>query len=479
MGKLPLTTGAYAARSLVAEAQRCVNLYGEKNPQDSPFPFTYYPSRGLTLIGSVIPTFGTGWRQLYYASNNQLYGVCGSTIYAIKNNGANWTTISLGNIISNTGFVSMVDNGQYMTIVDGSGSGWQITLSNNVFATITDPAFAGGNTSAFIDGYLIYCQPTNNQWYISLVNQVAFNALDFAQKTGAQDRIVGIVAAKRYVYLFGAETTEVWFDAGDTPFAFDRLPGIFIQWGCMSAASIATMDGDVYWLAQSPQGMAVIVRSRQFSALQISTFAINDAMQSYTDLNQAIGFVYQFDGHLFYVLSFPVSDVTWQYDLSTEQWNQLGWIDANGIIHRHRANCFAQAGNQAIVGDWQNGNLYLWDENNYTDNGNPIVYIRSFPHGVDDASNRIKYQEFIANMEVGNGNGSNSAVPVSLRWSDTRGKSWSNPVQRSLGLEGDYLRSISWRRLGQARDRVFEISWSAPVKTALLGAWVDAESSNQ
>jgi hypothetical protein len=99
-------------------------------------------------------------------------------------------------------------------------------------------------------------------------------------------------------------------------------------------------------------------------------------------------------------------------------------------------------------------------------------------HSVDDNSDRISYREFIANMEVGNGS-NYSAVPVYLRWSDTRGKSWGNAVSISLGMEGEYLTSLQWQRLGMARDRVFELSWSAPVKTALTGAWVQANPSNQ
>jgi len=62
---------------------------------------------------------------------------------------------------------------------------------------------------------------------------------------------------------------------------------------------------------------------------------------------------------------------------------------------------------------------------------------------------------------------------VSLRWSDTEGQSWSDPVHRSLGLTGDYLTSLQWQRLGMARrGRVFEIEWSSPVATCLLGATV-------
>jgi hypothetical protein len=474
--KMPLTTGAYEAKSLVSEAQRCVNLYGEKNPEDSPFPYTYYPTPGLTLLATAAPALGNGWRQLWYASNNQLYGVCGASVYAIS---SAWALSFLGEIQSTSGYVAMIDNGDYLVIVDGSAFGWTVKLADNTFNAITDSAFLGSNTLGFVDGYLVFNSPGTKEWYISLVNEINFDATDFATKSGYSDLLAGIGVTKRYVYLFGQQTTEVWFDAGDTPFPFDRLPGVFMQYGCASYASIAQMDGDLYWMAQSPQGKAFVVRSQQFSAQQISTFALDNEMQSYPDLDQAIGFTYQIEGHFFYVLIFPESDITWQFDLSTQQWNQLAWIDGNGNLHRHRANCYANAYGSPVVGDWENGNLYLWDQNAYTDNGNPIPRIRSFPHGVDDASNRIHYREFIANMEVGNGVGDNSEVPVFLRWSNTRGASWGNPVKKSIGREGEYLTSVQWQRLGMARDRVFEISWSAPVKTALLGAWVDAKSNNQ
>jgi hypothetical protein len=475
--KVPLVTGAYQAKSLVAEAQRAVNLYGEKNPPDSPFPFTWYPTPGLTLLATATPTTGNGWRGLYFASNGSLYGVCGSSVYAIS---STWALTKLGDLSSASGQVSMVDNANYLLIVDGSSSGWTVKLDGtNTFAALVTTGFTGGTMARFADGFLILNIPNTQQWYISQGNQITFDATLFASKSGFSDKLIGLDVTKRYVYLFGAETSEVWFDAGDTPFPYDRLPGVFMQYGCTSPYSIAQMDGSIYWLAQSPQGTAIVCRTEQFNAMQISTFALDDAMSGYADLNQAVGFTYQIQGHFFYVLTFPVSDVTWQYDLSTQQWNQLAWIDSNGALHRHRANCYASAYGSPIVGDWQTGQLYLWDVNNYTDNGSPIARIRSFPHGVDDASDRIHYKEFIANMEVGNGVGTNVDVPVFLRWSDTRGVSWGNPVQRSLGKEGEYIKSVQWRRLGMARDRVFELSWSAPVKTALLGAWVEAQSNNQ
>ncbi|ARU23734.1 hypothetical protein RSSE_c3353 [Ralstonia solanacearum] len=475
MARVPLVSGAYQAKSVVAEAQRCVNLYAERNLKESPFPYTYYPTPGLTLLATAAPNYGNGWRQLYSASNGTTYGVCGSTVYAIS---STWKLTALGDIASQSGQVQMVDNSTYLVIVDGSSQGWTVNLADNTFSALADSAFLGGNRIDFVDGYLVLNKPSSNQWYVSLANQITFDATDFASKSGYSDTLVGTIVSKRYIYLLGAATSEVWFNAGGTTFPFERLPGVFMQYGCAAVGSIAQMDGNVYWLAQSKEGVAFLCRTEQFNASQISTFALDNEIAGYSTLSDAVAFTYQIEGHFFYVITFPTADKTWQYDLSTGQWNELAWIDKDGALHRHRANCYASAYGSPVVGDWQNGNLYLWDVNNYTDNGNPIPCIRSFMHSVDDNSDRLRYREFIANMEVGNGGG-HIPVPVFLRWSDTRGKSWGNRVSTSLGLEGEYLTSLQFQRLGMARDRVFELSWSAPVKTSLLGAFVQADSNNQ
>ena len=73
MAPLPLKGGFYVARNLIANSQRCTNLYPEKNPEDSPQPYTMLLTPGLTPLG-VSPAPGV-WRGLFYATNNLLYGV--------------------------------------------------------------------------------------------------------------------------------------------------------------------------------------------------------------------------------------------------------------------------------------------------------------------------------------------------------------------------------------------------------------------
>jgi len=468
MGKAALTTGAYQTKSIIAGAQRCINLYMEQNPEGVVFPFTHYPTPGLTTVAS---SGQTSWRGLYYASNNQLYGVCGNTFYSIS---TDWILSPIGTLASSTGTVSMVDNQVDLLIVDGTSAGYDYNITTNTFTTINQPGFYGSNQVNYVDGYFVCNYPGTREWYISLINTAEFDPLYYASKSGSPDNLVGIGISRRYIYLLGEFTSEVWFNAGNTSFPFQILPGSFIQYGCAATNSIAQMDGEVYWLAQSPQGQAYVCRSQNFGAVQISTFAMDQEFQTYGKLSDAIGYTYEVNGHFFYVLTFPQANKTWVFDLSNNQWNEWLWTDNDGNFNRHRSNCFAFANGNLVVGDWQNGNLYVLDQNNYSDFGGPIVRVRSFYHTEDDDSNRLRYKQFIAEMESGN-----APATVYLSWSDDRGKTYGNPVSQTMGTTGQYLTSISWWRLGMARDRVFQLQWSDPVKTALNGAFVDVAQNHK
>jgi hypothetical protein len=131
-----------------------------------------------------------------------------------------------------------------------------------------------------------------------------------------------------------------------------------------------------------------------------------------------------------------------------------------------------------VVGDWQSGNLYALDEAAFLDDGQPITRYRAWPHLLADGK-RVRYEKAVLDMETGTG-GNLLPIPprVSLMWSDDRGHSFGSPISMSIGASGEYLTSLQFRRLGMARDRVFAAEWSTPYKTALMGAWIDAEPAS-
>jgi hypothetical protein len=270
------------------------------------------------------------------------------------------------------------------------------------------------------------------------------------------------------------------------------MPGVFIEHGCIAKYSVCRQDLNVYMLGQDEQGQAIALKINNYAAERISTHAIENIWSQYSTIADCICFTYQQEGHTFIVYTFPAANATWVFDAAMGLWHQRAFTDNSGNANRIRANCAANAYGMIVVGDWQNGQLYQLTLSAQTDevDGNglnpdgsyPIVRTRSWPALLNE-DRRVIYNKFIADMEAGNDtgaiDGSSSLSPpvISLRWSDDRGKTYGNRMEQSLGAIGQYLTSLQWRRLGMARGRVFELSWSVPGPTALNGAYVDTQEA--
>jgi hypothetical protein len=467
--RIPLTGGAYAAKSVIADAQRSVNLYAEQNPQDAAAPFTYYQTPGLTLVST--PPVAGECRAIYTATNGQRYDVIADAVYAVDKSNV---YTALGTLTTDSGPVSIVDNGTHAFLVDGSTAGYTIDITKNLLAICGDAAFYGADRVEYVDGYFVFNQPNTQHFYISKYNDITFDSLDIASKSTYSDNLVTLAVMHREIWLFGEQTTEVWYNTGASDFTFGRMPGVYIEHGCAAKHSVAKIDLALFWLGKDLQGQGVVFAGKNYAAERISTHAIEQEFLTYSRIDDAIGFSYMQGGHAFYVLTFPAANKTWCFDTATGQWAQRAYLEADGSLSRHRMNCHSFNAGRNLVGDWETGNVYALDPNAYTDNGAAMLFLRSFPHISGADGNRVLFRQFVADMEVGNGLSDDSAPPeIRLRWSDDRGRSWGNAVVGSLGKAGEYLTSIQYQRLGYARDRVFELSWSAPVKTALNGAWVD------
>jgi hypothetical protein len=482
-----------------------VNLFAEPMPehQGEPMPVAHYPTPGTRLLGVLPKGPVRGIRQ---SVTGGVYAVGGDTVYSVDP--VSRAATALGTITGGLRTpVSMADNGLDMVIVDGSGNGWHVTLAGNAFAQIDNTAgtFYGADKVDYLDTYLLFNKPTTPQFYSSDSLALTFDPLWFANKESYSDLLVTLAVAKREIWLFGSQTTEIWFNSGKPDFPFESMPGIFIDHGCVAKYSVANYDNSVFWLTADRQGRGIVIMGAKYETKRISTYAIEAEIAKYERINDAIGFCYQLSGHTFYVLTFPRADKTWVHDITTGLWHEWLWIDSNGDEHRHRANCYWPINGVGVVGDWQNGNLYALDQDVYTDNGTPIKRVRSYPHILNDGK-RVFYRQLMADIECGEPRGPQwVGLPaddllrdaggafmredgaklkreaglrvdhdmVSLRWSDDRGHTFGNPVVQTAGNAGEYLTSLQYQRLGMARDRVFELSWSTASKRALQGAWID------
>jgi hypothetical protein len=476
---IPLVGSPYDTRDPIEAARRCVNLYAEKNGKEAVFPFRYWPTPGLTRIATT-PN-GNPVRGEYTASNGDLYVVSGGSLYYVA---LDFTFTELGAIVERNTPVAMADNGLCLVVCDGSAAGYVVDLSTRQFGQINDEAFFGADRVDYCDTYFIFNRPGTNQWYISrsestfemLTTGGAFDPLDIVAKTGGADALITLIVKHREVWLIGTLTSEVWYNAGSADFAFAQLPGSFIDHGCVARYSVAKQDVSVFWLARDREGQGIVVSTEGYGLKRISTHAIEAEFRSYSVISDAIGFCFQQNGHAFYVLTFPTADKTWCYDLSAGEWHEWAWLDGNGVLHRHRANSHTFAYGRNIVGDWQNGRLYALDPTVLTDDGAPVERLLTFPH-LQGGGNLVTYNRFILDAQAGADVSGDALGPpdVTLRYSNARGATWSEPLIQTFGAQGEYDTQVSWYQLGCGRDYVFEVSWSAPVQAVINGAYVEAE----
>lgn len=75
------------------------------------------------------------------------------------------------------------------------------------------------------------------------------------------------------------------------------------------------------------------------------------------------------------------------------------------------------------------------------------------------------------------GNGNPRPPQAMLRFSDTRGKTWSNENIIDLGVQGDYTARAIWRRLGVSRYRVYEVSGSDPMPWVIVDSYLKTTPS--
>jgi hypothetical protein len=491
--------GAYQASSLIAGAQRRVNLYAETDSKGIPVKSTLFPRPGLTPLGAGSPVIGAG-RALYAATNGDLYGVVNQTIYYIDPDFV-WHPLVVGLLTPGTDPVSIADNGQEAIVVDGTAFGVSISLAARTSQAISDPNFLGGNRVTFLNFFLLLNELNSPNFYSTDATTITFNALSFGSLTQFPGNVVGLIASEAALWIFSQYKGEVWSDAGTSPFAFQPLSGIIIEYGLAGDFALNRQDTAVYWLAQSPEGGRMAMRGVGNAARRISTHAIEKEWLKYPRVDDCVVTCYQIVGHSFICFDFPTADRTWVFDEASPEdpWHEEAYFDTNGVQHRTKDLFKAYAYGKNLALDWQTGALYQKDVTNFSDNGVAVVYMADMPHMVDAEDDRLTVWRVIADVECGNGTG--LPVPqigrpwslgfnagfgprtlieppfMTLYVSHDRGKSFYAHSDQLMAGQYGYNTRPTFNRCGIAFDTVLRFQWSGPFQTSMNAPFVTTEES--
>jgi hypothetical protein len=488
----------------------------------------------ITALGS-----GTGGTGTYTINRSQTVAaetMNSAAVGAVVTATIATTTMTVSAVTSGVLHVGQTISGVGVTLGTiitalGTGTGGAGTYTLSVASTVavgvtmyglnfsvlpsTDGAFSGANTVDVIDNYIVYNNPTTQEWGSTDLLSPISPQTSYSLKDGAPDDLVALIVDHREVYLMGEISSEVWTDVGTVPFPFQRIPGTSTQHGIAAPFSLYRLGNSFAYVSRNNRGQAQIMQMQGYIPQRISTHAVENTLAN-KYVADAISWTYQLEGHEVFVVTFPSLELTWAYDATTQMWHKWLYTANDNTYQRHRGNCCAVFQGLVIVGDYENGKLYELDKTNYTDDGQNIRRLRRAPHLVTEFQRQyfdelqIQFQPGVGTtglsgpiQETGTNTiylgdtytitadatftiefdktyilGTQNSISYQttdnpqamLRWSNDGGSTWSNEHWTSVGQMGKYRTRAIWRRLGTARDRIFEVSVTDPVNFVIISA---------
>ena len=319
------------------------------------------------------------------------------------------------------------------------------------------------NSVCFQDGYFFF-GIANCQVFATQINSLNMNALTFITLQSKSDVVGQRVIAYAGVLLgFTSGGLEIWQDTAQPTPAFPYSRQAVLPYGLIQPAAIAGFEAgfdNLIWVAQD------------YGVYQLTWGSYSPSKISPPDLDRFIEVeigrknlleagCYEFAGKKFWTLTSNNAGVTWEFNLSTQKWNERTSLSlAIGAQSRWRGSGGHPAFNRWLMGDTQSGNLLYPDDTNYTDNGAPqLVRIESGPVNGFPQQFRITRADFEFVTGVGGSVGSVTKSVLNVTASPTA------PLIRMT------LNNTA-RMASNDRVNVTGVAGTGGVDTATNGTWI-------
>lgn len=322
---------------------------------------------------------------------------------------------------------------------------------------------------------------TNHVYWSDINDPGTWDPTSFISAAVINDPVVSVKTVGNYLWLIGTDTYEIWqttTSSGTLYSPIRKVSGAANGVGTSSADSVATIADKIFFVGEGPTGHGRIYMGTGTSCSFISTDAMEDELCSYEDIKNCKAFCYSDSGRTYYVVSFITDDVTWVYNLENKCWHKRSTYSGDNEQHRWKFTCCAYNFGKVLVGSDSDSKIYELSTDIFDDDGDPIQRRRVCPHIMKEYS-VSRHASFTLELECGNAlaSGQGSDPQVMLKAYDDFGRKPRAERWKSTGLSGNYRRRMKWNSLGEARDRVYEIRMSDPIRWSIYGAKLEIETS--
>lgn len=287
------------------------------------------------------------------------------------------------------------------------------------------------------------------------------------------DNLLRPYAFNQWVYMFGEETIEPFYDKGTGSPPLARIDNAIMQKGLGGFYTIANTDQALYFLGDDSNVYQII----QSQLTKISPSSIVNSIKS-QNKDKASGYTLTLNGQDYYVLWFA-SGLTYVYAEQIGEWfNISSGTDDSPFIASSYARCY----DLDIGVDYRTADAITLDLEDYSDLGETIQRVRvlppftsvdaGLPYGQRLVMSKVK---FALQTGVGLVTGQGSNPKIMVEYSLDGGETWSTERWLEIGRMGKYLINAEYWEMVSFYEITFRITVSDPVFTSLHTATIDVK----
>lgn len=439
-----------------------VDLMVVPNPPGAPRPFHVAATPALSTSGITMPGSGAV-RGMLVRNDNVVFLVRNTTIYA-SSDLETWTNCGS---MPGTDPCRMVEAGDYVVIVDGTEA---VACTASVASAVECSRDDFGDVT-YQDGYTIFSEEseTSQSVYISAVDDpTTINALDFTTVDALAGGVTAVISDHRELFVFKTTSIEHFYNGGGPGFPFVRgSPGL-VEKGAPRVArrTVAKLENSVFFVGHDFR----VYRLRGYQPEVISTPWVDqylrDNVVRLDGWTTMYGGAYVLDGRPYYFVTFidgGEDPNTFTYCVTTGLWHRR--VSENVAIF----GAGEWHGATSRVLTWDTASLRWLDPDTFADTGYSTPTRRMTMPRLSYGGRRATMHALELSMKT-----PTTPSGVDLSWSDNGGTSFVTAKDGAL-----HNGAVSWRRLGQFRERILRITISANERIAIDGmrALIDVEAA--
>jgi len=209
-------------------------------------------------------------------------------------------------------------------------------------------------------------------------------------------------------------------------------------------------DGSLCWLVSTQDGENMVVRTTGGEPQRISDHALENAMEGYPLVYDAVSSTYLSGGHSCLRIDFPTANASWEFDATTGVWTEQGVATAQDEVYGQEPGRFMchvtwpSGKRMTLAGDAFSGKVWQISNEFLDDDGVDFPVMLIAPH-INSNLERATVARFALDCELGTidptlkGADGKELVPtVSMFYSKDGARTWMDAGAASLGRVGEY-----------------------------------------